>query len=250
MAREWKGRDTVWTDSSRFDSGEVGSACLWRDGEGWKGSRYHLGTNKEVFDAEVFAIFQALKACERGQFSDRRYTIFSDSQAAILRIRTDEIGPGQQWARAAIEVCSQLVQRGNEVTVQWVPAHVGIEGNEVADRFAKEAAEGRQHSVEDRLRWEASLSHLSRVVTERSAATAQWIREHVQPERRYLPPGGTGFRRRQLQRVRKATAQRYYQLLTGHASLGSFLCDRMTGLQRLHISLYIYLAALSDSSAF
>ena len=173
MAKEWKGRNTVWTDGSRFDSGEVGAACVWKDGEVWMGSRYHLGTNKEVFDAEVFAIFHALKACERGQFSGRRYTVFSDSQAAILHIRTGEIGPGQQWARAAIEVCSRLVQRGNEVPARWVPAHVGIEGNEVADRFAKEAAYGRQHNVEDKLRWEASLSHLTRVVTERrSSATA------------------------------------------------------------------------------
>ena len=206
---------------------------MWKDGETWRGSRHHLGNNKEVFDAEVFAIYQALKDCERGQFSSRRYTIFSDSQAAILRIGSDEIGPGQQRARAAIEVCSRLVQRGNEVTVRWVPAHVGVEGNEVADRFVKEAAEGPQHSVEDQLRWEASLSHLSRVTTERrSKATAQWIREHVRPERRNLPPGGTAFRRRQLRKVRKSAAQRYYQL-TGHASIGSVLHDRMTGPQRL-----------------
>ena len=36
-----------------------------------------------------------------------------------------------------------------------------------------------------------------------------------------------------LRRVRKSTAQRYYQLLTGHAAIGSFLHDRMTGPQRL-----------------
>ena len=173
-AKEWRSRDTVWTDGSRFDSGEVGAACVWKDGERWKGSRYHLGNNKEVFDAGVFAIYQALKACERGQASGRRYTIFSDSQSAILRIRSDELGPGQLWARAEIEVCSRLIQSGNKVTVRWVPAHVGVEGNEVADRFAKEAAEGHQHSVSDKLRWEASLSYLSRVTTERrSEATAQ-----------------------------------------------------------------------------
>ena len=35
-----------------------------------------------------------------------------------------------------------------------------------------------------------------------------------------------------LRKVRKATAQRYYQLLTGHAVIGS-LHDRMTGPQQL-----------------
>ena len=33
--------------------------------------------------------------------------------------------------------------------------------------------------------------------------------------------------------MRKSVAQRYYQLLSGHAATGSFLHDRMTGPQRL-----------------
>ena len=36
-----------------------------------------------------------------------------------------------------------------------------------------------------------------------------------------------------MRRVRKSTAQRYYQLLSGHVAIGSFLHDRMTGSQRL-----------------
>ena len=65
--------------------------------------------------------------------------------------------------------------------------------------------------------------------------TSQWIRDHVRSERRYLPPGGTGIRKRIMRRVRKATAQRYYQLLTGHAAIGSFLHDRMAEPQRLDL---------------
>ena len=36
-----------------------------------------------------------------------------------------------------------------------------------------------------------------------------------------------------MRRVRKSVAQRYYQPLSGDASTGSFLHDRMTGPQRL-----------------
>ena len=36
-----------------------------------------------------------------------------------------------------------------------------------------------------------------------------------------------------MRRVRKSVAQRYYQLLSGHAAIGSFLRGRMSGPQRL-----------------
>ena len=81
---------------------------------------------------------------------------------------------------------------------------------------------------------QTSLPHLSRRATEgRARATSQWVADHVRPERRYHPPSGSGLRRRLLRQVRKSTAQRYYQLLSGHAAIGSFLHDRMTGPQTL-----------------
>ena len=132
------------------------------------------------------------------------------------------MGPDQCWARAIIEVASRLAASGNEVAIYWVPAHAGVTGNEKADEMAKEAAGSRVFDVQDEVRWQASLPHLSRRATEsRARATSQWIRDHVRPERRYHPPGGTGLRRRALRRVRKSTAQRYYQLLSGHAAIGS-----------------------------
>ena len=55
-AQCWRARGIIWTDGSRLDSGAVGAACTWQSSEGWEGRRFHLGNNKEVFDAEVFAI--------------------------------------------------------------------------------------------------------------------------------------------------------------------------------------------------
>ena len=90
--------------------------------------------------------------------SGRRYTIFADSMAAINRVRSDTVGPDQHLARAAIEVCSRIVSRDNEVMVLWTPAHAGAASNEEANELAKEVAEGRTHEVADKYSWEASLS--------------------------------------------------------------------------------------------
>lgn len=52
-------------------------------------------TNKEVFDAEIFAIYQAIKAFDEEQESGREYAVFSDSQPAIRRALPEVPGPGQ-----------------------------------------------------------------------------------------------------------------------------------------------------------
>ena len=89
--------------------------------------------NKEVFDAEVFAVWQALRVLEQRSKRDCEYTIFVDSTSAITRTPAE--------ARfAAIEVETRLAAAGNRVTIRWVPAHAGAEGNVVADRYGKGAA--------------------------------------------------------------------------------------------------------------
>ena len=115
----------------------MGAACVWRSpGGGWTGRRFQLGRNKEVFDAEVFAIWQALRALEQRNERGRAYTIFVDSTSAISRVRDDARGPGQRFGVASIEVERLIAAAGNTVIIRWVPAHAGAEGNEVADRYA------------------------------------------------------------------------------------------------------------------
>ena len=115
--RTWTREDMIWTDGSHLDSGKVGAACDWETPSWWTGRRFHLGTNKEVFDAEVYAVYQALCSLDQRQERDYRYTIFVDSTAAIGRIQSDATGTGQHFAMVAIEACIGILSRNNTVVV-------------------------------------------------------------------------------------------------------------------------------------
>lgn len=135
---------------SRLDNGKVGAAVAWweeahalapwrpegkRAGRAFRPPyhpkpqlsrqtkrRYHLSNNKEVFNAEDFTLYQALKIFEARNEDGANYTAF-DSTAAFTRAMSDRIGPGQAFARAIIEVAERLQSRGCSITLRWVLAH-------------------------------------------------------------------------------------------------------------------------------
>lgn len=215
----------VTPDGSRLESGEVGAAiAFWDEKRGrWHRRGTFLGGNKEVFDAEVFALVRAARELnERGE-AGQRYTIFADAQAAIARITHDGCGPAQALAVAFLAQAREISERGSSISVRWVPSHAGVEGNEQADGAARDAAGRRLESADPDYLSQASLSHLRRVTTERrSTAIGSWIRQRVERRHRYRPPPG-GKMRKQLGGVRKELAGRFYQLLSGHAATADHL---------------------------
>ena len=53
----------LWTDGSKLDTGKVGAAVVWFDNRlnKWQEKRRYLGQNKDSFDAELWAISDALE---------------------------------------------------------------------------------------------------------------------------------------------------------------------------------------------
>ena len=175
-AGSWTRGDTIWTDGSRLNSGRAGAACAWRTPSGWTGRRFYLGSNKEVFGAEVYAIYQALRILDQRQESGGVH----DFRGLDLSYRQGPYRGGQRFAVSSIEVAARIRTRDNEITARWVPAHHEVLGNERADEFPRAAAEGScpDDAIPDEYRWEASLSHMTRVATEaRTREATRWMRD-------------------------------------------------------------------------
>lgn len=60
-------------------------------------------------------------------------TIYTDNQAAIRKIKDPNSKSGQHLVQNIVTMIDGLQSAGVEIEIHWVPAHVGIAGNEKAD---------------------------------------------------------------------------------------------------------------------
>ena len=138
----WRNKDQVlpedalvlFTDGSRADSG-TGSGIF---GKRPKGSfSFPLGKFATVFQTEIYAIFQC--ACEniRRAYKNKRILIFSDSQAALRALGSPKVTSG--LVAECLNVLLTLASL-NKLTLIWVPGHCSVQGNEEADKLAKQAS--------------------------------------------------------------------------------------------------------------
>jgi len=142
---------TMFADGSRLDDGATEYSVVLKRGLTWAGAKVHLGNNQEAYDAECAALAHALELATQRSTIPERVTIFSDAQAAIRRMASDEPGPGQQYALQARKHITTLrrARKGIVIEIRWCPAHKGVAGNEKADEWAKIAAgQPNTHGVE------------------------------------------------------------------------------------------------------
>ena len=73
--------------------------------------------------------------------------ICTDSQSAITSLEHSWGTHNDQFACDIHQLCRILMTKGLSVCFQWIPSHVGIAGNEIADRLANEGSNERQELV-------------------------------------------------------------------------------------------------------
>jgi len=141
----------IYTDGSKKDDCVGFSVCIPKLDIEYK---FRIPDYLTIFTAEMAAIYYAFKWCFNHR-EVKKVVIFSDSLSAIKALSGfKEKGRFDLFNKIRC-FHNDLFYSGNSVWVSWVPAHVGIEGNEKADALAKDSLKlvgpsfNLQYSVEE-----------------------------------------------------------------------------------------------------
>jgi ribonuclease HI len=134
LCSEYKDFIQIFTDGSKDDNA-VGSAFI----SGSDTSRsFKLNDKCSILTAELYALVQALKFIESSHH-ETRFLICSDSLSSLQAI--DTLYSPHTLVQEIHSLLASLASRDVTVVFCWVPGHVGIQGNELADKAAKAATE-------------------------------------------------------------------------------------------------------------
>lgn len=140
----------IYCDGSGTKEGMGAAAVLYRGDRPTRKLRYHLGQpdTHTVYEAEAVGLTLAASLLATEPDPTFPVTIFVDNQAVIQSGEHPSTKPGHHIIRKFHSSLSRLRNTTPidkwQVTLQWLPGHANIPGNELADQEAKKAAEGPQ----------------------------------------------------------------------------------------------------------
>ncbi|KAJ3572025.1 hypothetical protein NP233_g3370 [Leucocoprinus birnbaumii] len=151
----------IYSDGSN-QNGRVGAAAVLvveGNTDEARVLKYHLGSAKEhtSYEAEAVGAVLAMKlareavaGAERGEEGEVKISHYVDSQSVVKALKSRKGKTGQYLVESYRRGMAKIVEgSGAELRLNWISAHSGVEGNEMADEAAKQAAEGESSQRQD-----------------------------------------------------------------------------------------------------
>jgi ribonuclease HI len=211
---------TIYTDGSKTEQGVGAGFVLYKRRKVEYYESFKLDDHATVFQAEVMAILKGIEYVLLGG-NIKFLKVLSDSQAALLALHNKIVT--SKLVLETMRRLEELVDRGCVVRLAWVKAHIGLEGNELADEAAKLGASNEMGI----LRRPTVEKPFSRIKTEiKEAINLEWARRwQTDPMCRmtkefFSVPNKS--KSKMILRHGKSTVSRLIQIITGHNFLSYY----------------------------
>ncbi|KAJ5256522.1 reverse transcriptase [Penicillium angulare] len=227
----------IYTDGSGYE-GKVGAAAqidTTREGSSFLQSQMGTLETATVYGAEHRGLEMAMELIWKRARDNLtqvvhmpRVVVFSDSQAALSALRRPRMPSGQCFLHSTLKTLYILTNAGVDIEFRWIPAHVGIFGNEEIDKLAKEAATSTGRAA-DRDTTQDRAIILGAAVKARirkeskEAWEKEWRRTKTAKATRRLIDLPNKKTLEYWQKKRKATTSVMMQLRTGKAAVAAYL---------------------------
>ncbi|KAI1002306.1 hypothetical protein K3495_g5894 [Podosphaera aphanis] len=168
----------LYSDGSKLPNGNAGSGFVaFQIGVQVCAGAYPLGKHKEPVDAEAFAVLQGIRAAATlptARFSKDLWICIDNEEIASKHLRRILITSSQPIFLQALEAAELWKSRPRlphilegQIHIRWVPGHVGIKGNELADLEAKKGAampspHPPEYSFSSLKRWHTEQTKIAR----------------------------------------------------------------------------------------
>ena len=230
----------VYSDGSAHGGNVGAAAILRRNGRPDRTLKLHLGTTEQhtVYEAELVGMIMGLHLIKTEERNKTKCALSVDNQAALIAINTKMNKSGQHLAADVLRIAKQLTERRAnsrfQLTFRWSAGHVGIAGNEEADKAAKSAADGESSDKQDlppclRKPLGHSLSAIRQAHNKnlKFKWTAEWIKS-PRYQRLYFKDLLTPHSQSYLKYISnedlsRKNASTIFQLRTGHVPLNYYL---------------------------
>lgn len=181
----------------------------------------YLGNLASVFQAEMVAVDLAVRHMMSEKISGKEIHIFTDNQACLKSLASHK--GKSKISQECWEDLNSLAELGNNIKLEWVPGHSGIEGNEEADVAAKAGTELTTQGPEPFLPlsqgcWKRILEDRGRVEAEK-----RWrANAGYKATKKVLPEGNPALTKNIL-RLNRSETRAVTQIITGIGNLGVHL---------------------------
>ena len=153
----------IFTDGSKNDEGRVGGAFFVKQTNTL--IKFRITDKSTIFNAELMAIKKAIEHIKLTH--SKEVIIYTDSLSATQAIESGFSKSNPKLLKQVQNSITEIIREGTKLEIHWIPSHVGISGNDIADNLAKTSLNHPEIGEEIEPQSQDIYKHIDEIIKEK-----------------------------------------------------------------------------------